>query len=263
MLKNVLFASLSMVDYFQAFILAIVQGITEWLPVSSSAHLAIIQHLFNISPPVFFDIALHLGTLVSVLLFFRNDIIRLINEKDVKMLLFIIIASIPTAIIGLALRDFFESFFSNITLIGIALLVTGAMLFSTRYADDKKQKQLGLASALMIGVAQGIAVAPGISRSGSTISIGMLLGIEKEKAARFSFLLSIPAVLGASILEGRKAALSSIDFGPMVLGVIIAAAVGYLTIGFLLEIIRKNSFSVFAYYCWLLGVMVIILGLIG
>jgi len=252
-----------MVDYFQASILALVQGITEWLPVSSSAHLAIIQHLFGISPPVFFDIALHVGTLISVLLFFRNDIIELIREKDVKMLLYIIIASIPTAIIGLALKDFFESFFSNIALIGVALIITGTLLFLTRYAKEKKQKQPDAASAFIIGIAQGIAVAPGISRSGSTISTGMLLGIDKEKAARFSFLLSVPAVLGAAMLEGRKAVLSSIDFGPMLLGVVVAAVVGYLSIDFLLKIIRKNSFSVFAYYCWLLGIVVIILGLIG
>ena len=251
-----------MVDYFQALILALVQGITEWLPVSSSAHLAIIQHLFGISPPVFFDIALHLGTLVSVLLFFRKEIIRIIMERDVKMALNIVVASIPTAIIGLALKDFFESFFSDILLVGIALIVTGTLLFSIRFVKNKEPKPLGLMSAFAIGIAQGIAVAPGISRSGSTMSIGMLLGIDKEKAARFSFLISIPAILGATILEGRKATLAPMDLGPMLFGVIIAMIVGYLSIGFLLEIIRKNNFSVFAYYCWLLGIIVIVLGLI-
>lgn len=247
-----------MIDYLQAVILAIVQGITEWLPISSSGHLAIIQILFGVSPPLFFDIALHFGTLLSVIAYFRNDIIALLNKKE--WIVFIILASIPTAIIGLALKDFFASFFSDLLLVGLALLITGAFLFMTRNA--KAGSNLAAKSAIVIGIAQGFAVAPGISRSGATIGAGMLLGLDKDQAARFSFLLSIPAILGASLIEARELAIQSVDLGPTVLGVIVAAVVGYLSIGFLLDIIRKGNFSIFSYYCFALGALIIILGVL-
>lgn len=245
-----------MVDYFQAVILAIVQGITEWLPISSSGHLAIIQHIFGISPPLFFDIALHLGTLISVVVYFRKDILGLIHRKD--WLAYIIIASIPTAIIGFSMKGFFASFFSNMLLVGIALLLTGTFLYFTKFA--KQRKELSPTSSFIVGIAQGLAIAPGISRSGATIGAGMLLGIDRNTAARFSFLLSIPAILGATAFEAVDISLQSIDLGPTVLGIAVAAVVGYLSIGFLLDIIRKGSFSIFAYYCWVVGFLSIILG---
>jgi undecaprenyl-diphosphatase len=247
-----------MVDYIQAIILAIIQGITEWLPISSSGHLAIAQYLFGISPPLFFDISLHFGTLISVVAFFWKDILNLVNR--VEMILFIVIASVPTAIIGLTMKDFFAGFYNEIWLVGIALLLTGAFLYLTKYA--KSGKTLNPKLALIIGIAQGLAVAPGISRAGSTIGAGMLLGIDRELAARFSFILSIPAILGATVIEGADLALSSIEIGPTLLGIIVAAIVGYLTIGFLLGIIRKGNFSMFSYYCFALGIITIILGLI-
>jgi undecaprenyl-diphosphatase len=247
-----------MVDYFQALILAIVQGITEWLPISSSGHLALMQHLFGISPPLFFDIALHFGTLISVVVYFWRDILALIRQ--INMILFIIIASIPTAIIGLTMKDFFASFYSDISLVGGALLLTGIFLYLTRFA--KQGKNLNPKLAFIIGIAQGLAVAPGISRAGSTIGAGILLGLEKEAAARFSFILSIPAIIGATVLEGKDLALSSIDVGPTILGIVVAAIVGYLSIDFLLNIIRKGDFSKFSYYCLALGTIIVILGVL-
>jgi undecaprenyl-diphosphatase len=247
-----------MVEYLHALILAIVQGITEWLPISSSGHLALLQHLFGISPPLFFDISLHFGTLISVAVFFWRDILELVRRLD--LVAYIILASIPTAIIGLALKDFFATFFSEITLVGISLLITGTFLYLTKFA--KQSKALDSKSALIIGVAQGFAVAPGISRAGATIGAGMLLGMEKEKAARFSFLLSMPAILGATMIEAKDIVLESIDLGPIIVGITVAAIVGYISIGFLLNIIRKGNFSMFSYYCFALGAIVIILGLI-
>ena len=247
-----------MVDYFQAIVLAVIQGITEWLPISSSGHLAIAQHLFGISPPLFFDISLHLGTLASVVAFFWKDLLGLVHRKD--MLAYLAAASVPTAIIGLALKDFFAGFYSQIWLVGIALLLTGAFLFLTRYS--KTGKPIGLKTALIIGIAQGLAVAPGISRAGSTIGTGMLLGMDREQAAKFSFMLSIPAIIGATLIEGKGIAVDSVEAGPMLLGIAVAAVVGYLSIGFLLDIIKKGNFSMFSYYCFGLGIITIILGLI-
>jgi undecaprenyl-diphosphatase len=247
-----------MVDYFQALILAIVQGITEWLPISSSGHLALMQNLFGISPPLFFDIALHFGTLISVIAYFWRDIIGMIRQ--INILLFIIIASIPTAIIGLTMKDFFASFYSEISFVGIALLLTGTFLYLTKYA--KQGAKLNPKLAFIIGIAQGLAVAPGISRAGSTIGAGMLLGLEKTEAAKFSFILSIPAILGAAMLEAKGLVLNTIDTGPTVLGVAVAAIVGYLSIGFLLNIIRKGDFSLFSYYCFALGAIIVLLGVL-
>jgi len=250
-----------MVDYLQALLLAIVQGITEWLPVSSSAHLAILQKLLGVSPPISFDIALHMGTLASVVLYLRGDLAAIARNRDIRMLACIVVASVPTAIIGFALHDLFASFFSDISLVGAALLVTGTFLFLTRFAEEKSQ--LGPASAFVVGIAQGIAVAPGISRSGSTIGAGMLLGINRGEAARFSFLLSIPAIIGAAFFELRKTPITQIDAGPTALGALAAAAIGYASIGYLMAVIRKGDFSVFACYCWLAGILAIIYGLAG
>jgi len=247
-----------MADYLQALALAIIQGITEWLPISSSGHLALIQHLFGISPPLFFDIALHFGTLLSVVVYFWKDILGLARQLNTVILL--IIATLPTAIIGLLMKDFFASFYSNLIMVGIALLISGSLLFLTRYA--KPGRSLNPKLAFIIGIIQGCAVAPGISRSGSTISAGMLLGLDKNDAARFSFILSIPAILGATLLEGKDIALDSIDLGPTILGVAVAAFVGYLSIGFLLNLIRRGNFSLFSYYCFALGTLIIISGLV-
>jgi undecaprenyl-diphosphatase len=246
-----------MITYLDALLLGLVQGVTEWLPVSSSAHLALLQELLGISPPVLFDIALHFGTLLAVVAYMRNDIIALLRRRD--LLAYIVLASIPTAIIGFALHDFFASFFSNIALVGAALIVTGIALYCTRFAKEKTR--LAPASALVIGVAQGISVAPGISRSGSTIATGMLLGINREEAARFSFLLSIPAIAGAALFEARHAAFAIPDPGPTLLGVAIAALVGYASIDFLLKFLKKGDLGVFSWYCWLLGAGAVIWGI--
>ncbi|HID73083.1 TPA: undecaprenyl-diphosphate phosphatase [Candidatus Micrarchaeota archaeon] len=252
-------------DYLQAIALGIIQGITEWLPVSSSGHLALLQNFFGVSPPVIFDIMLHLGTLAAVTVYFRNDLLALIkgfftfdrNNQDFRLALLIVLASLPTAIIGFGLKDFFASMFSNTLYVGIALLITGAVLFSTRHASGNRAPDAR--SALIMGIVQGCAVAPGISRSGTTISAGMLLGLDKEKTARFSFLMFIPAIIGATIFEAGEMDGLGEFLGPAIVGTVAAAITGYLAIGFLLRLISANRFSIFAYYCFALGLLTIIL----
>ncbi|MFH1393944.1 MAG: undecaprenyl-diphosphate phosphatase [Candidatus Micrarchaeota archaeon] len=254
-------------DYLQAIALGIIQGITEWLPVSSSGHLALLQNFLGVQPPVIFDILLHLGTLAAVCLYMRNDISSLIRgfltldnkNADFRLAIFIIIASIPTAIIGFGFKDFFASFFSNTLYVGIALMLTGMLLLSTRAISGKKAPDAK--SAIIIGIAQGCAVAPGISRSGATISAGILLGLDKEKAARFSFLMFIPAIIGAALFEAKEVAGMGAELGPALVGTATAAIVGYLAIGFLMDLIKKNQFHLFAYYCLALGALTIALSI--
>ncbi len=258
-----------MIDYLQAFILAVIQGITEWLPVSSSGHLAIAQNLLGVSPPVMFDIMLHIGTLLAVIIYFRNDILLLIRgfltfnlqNKDFQYCILMVVASIPTAIIGFAFHDFFASSFSNMPQVALELAITGVAIYSCRLITTKTPKIISVPIAFFVGIAQGISVAPGISRSGFTISAGMLAGLDKESAARFSFLISIPALIGAALFEFRVLDSGSWDAiaGPSIFGAVIAAAIGYLSIGFLLDVIRKGYFSIFAYYCWALALIILLM----
>lgn len=254
-----------MVNYLQAVILAIIQGITEWLPISSSGHLALTQMLLGISPPLFFDIALHIGTLIAVLIYFRNDILQLFrgfltfdkNNIYFRYCLFILLASIPTAIIGFTLKDFFASMFTNSFAVAVALTITGVALYVTKFTKPKTQN-ISSKLAVIIGIAQGFAVAPGISRSGFTISAGMVAGLDKEKAARFSFLLSIPALIGAAAVEFAGETITPDFIGPTILGLTVSAIIGYLSIKFLLDIIRKGQFSLFAYYCWVIAAITVV-----
>jgi undecaprenyl-diphosphatase len=256
-----------MVDLLQAAILALIQGMTEWLPVSSSGHLAIAQHFLGMKSVVFFDVMLHLGTLSAVCFAFRKrigDIICAFDKKDFRsesgrMGLLVILASIPTAMIGFAFHDFFSASFENLLYIGIALLVTAVLLALTKYARPKKK--LGATNSLAIGIAQGIAVMPGISRSGATISTGILAGIDKRKAAEFSFLLSIPAIIGAALFEARGSFVVGTNVLPIFLGAIVAALVGYAAIRLLQAIISKNKFHYFSVYCLVLGLALIALSI--
>lgn len=247
-----------------AVILGIIQGITEWLPVSSSGHLALMQHFFGVHPPLIFDMLLHLGTLAAVVAYFRNDLISLASDillldtksEGFRIGLLIILASVPTALIGLTMEDYFAGMFTDIPLVGLALIITGIVLFLTR--NKSGEKNISIVPALVMGLFQGFAVAPGISRSGMTISAGILLGIDRKKAARFSFLLFIPAILGAIMLKSSDALnIGNELIGPAIVGTLVSAAVGYLAIGALLNLIKKQRFSDFSYYCIVLGIIAI------
>jgi len=253
--------------------LGIIQGLTEFLPVSSSGHLVFFQSLMGLKePPIFFDVMLHLGTLLAVVVYFWTDIWKIAqglgavlkrkhkNLPQVKLFLLIILASIPTGLMGILFEDWFESFFSRPKLVGGMLLITGLVLWITRFAkkEGKPLEQIGWFDAILIGIAQGAAIIPGISRSGATISTGLFCGLDRELSGKFSFLLSIPAILGATLLEFRKIDKAS-GLGTVLIGTAVAFGVGILALTFLMKIIKMGRIFNFSYYCCGMGILMIIL----
>jgi undecaprenyl-diphosphatase len=256
----------------KTIILGIIQGLTEWLPISSTGHLKLAEYFLDLKAPILFDVILHLGTLIVVLFFFRKDIKNILSAlahldfktENGKMIPLIIVGTIPTALIGIVLGDYIETTFENIQPIAIAFLVCGIMLYSSKAAKEKTDS-IGYLTALMIGTAQGIAIIPGISRSGTTIAVALLLGVKREKAFKFSFLLSIPAVLGALGLTVYKQfdelATAGLGWIEILAGMVLAMLVGYLALKLLWKILAKRKFHLFALYCWLLGAALIVLTL--
>jgi len=256
-------------NLIEAFILALVQGITEWLPISSSGHLVIVQQLWGLNVPVFFDVTLHVGTLIAVLVFLRRDVANILKAvvqldfktEEGKLATLVFIGSIPTAVIGFPFRNLFESFFSNLLAVGVAFMVTGCILYASKLTHDRN-KSINYFNALLIGTAQGIALIPGISRSGTTISTGLLRGVKKEKVFQYSFLLYIPAVIGAaigtSVTEWSKLAAAEADVLSIIFGLVVTAMVGYIFLKLLFKVVLKDKFHVFAYYCWALGLILIL-----
>ena len=248
-----------MVTLIEVFILAVVQGLTEWLPVSSSGHLVITQKALGLNLPLIYSVMLHVGTLIVVLTVFRRDIIEIIKavvkrdfETDEgKLALFIVVGSVPTAIVGFIFHDFFESLFSNLPAVGLALLITGVILFLSEKRTGNRK--MGALDSLLIGAAQAIAIIPGISRSGATISTGLLRKIDKKIAFKYSFLLSAPAIVGATLMESKQLALGDIDPVPLLLGTIVSMIVGYASLKLLQKIVMNEKIHLFAYYCWLAG----------
>lgn len=261
-----------------AVMLGVVQGITEFLPISSSGHLVIAQRLLGWKESaVFFDVCLHLGTFLAVLAVFHKDVWDLVqggihltlrrpfmklNPRRLNMqeriFLLVCVGTLPTLFVGLFARHALESAFASVTAVSINLLITGTFLWPTRYVKPLVQKPPGLTrgkQALWIGVCQSMALAPGISRSGATISAGLFLGLERDWAGRYSFLLFVPAVIGALILEGSHIKLENVDVPQTVVGILTAGVSGYMALRILLKIVRKGNFFVFAPYCWLVGVL--------
>lgn len=252
-------------NLLQAIILGVVQGITEFFPISSSGHLVIIQHLFGMKEPMLaFDIFLHLGTTAAILIYFRKEIINILTRER-HIAFYIVVASIPTFIIGFMFKDAVEVLFDRPHIVGYMLLATGVLLIAssiyTRSKRDQAPKKIGVINSLIVGTAQGIAVMPGISRSGATITSGILSGIEKEQAFKFSFLLAIPAVLGASVLKAHKigAGLISKDLVPFLAGAITAMIVGLFSMSVLLKVVKSNKLYLFGIYCILAASLIIIL----
>ncbi len=251
----------------QAVFLGFIQGLTEFLPVSSSGHLAIAQHYLPgfSQPGVLFDVMLHVGTMVAVLIYFRRELVllavspfRRTEEAALyrRLLLLLILASVPTAVIGLLFKDFFEGLFDNIPLVSLMLLVTGTLLFvSERFRRaGRTEGALRVSDALVVGTVQGMAIVPGISRSGSTIAALLLKGVEGETAARFSFLLALPAVFGAALLSLRHLTDVATAQVPVYLGGAATAFItGLLSIHFLMAVIRRKRLFYFALYCWGVG----------
>jgi len=248
------------VTIWQAVILGVVQGITEFFPISSSGHLVVIQSLFGLKEELAFDVFLHFGTLAAILIYFRKDIIALL--KDIKLVLLIITASIPTTIIGFLFKDAVEKFFGMPNVVGYMLILTGALLLAASFYQRfmLPMRGMGFLNSIIIGIAQGIAVMPGISRSGATIGAGILCGLEKELAFKFSFLLAIPAILGASILKFHKIeqGITGKDAICFIVGGLVAMVIGLAAIRILLNALIKNKLYIFGLYCVLAGALIII-----
>ena len=253
-----------------AVLLGLLQGLTEFLPVSSSGHLALAQSLIPgfSQPGVLFDVTLHIGTLVAVCIYFWQDLwgmaLSLFSSgrgdaaASRRMLWLLIAGSVPTAAIGLLFREQFEAMFSDIYGVGVWFIVTGVLLFLTDRVSTRGRElsAMGLLDALVIGIAQGLAIIPSLLRSGTTIAAGVFLGLERGLLVRYSFLLSIPAVAGAFVLElvtHRHEALQGFDPLAYGAGTLAALVVGYWSIGVLLNMTRSRRLSVFAYYCWAVG----------
>jgi len=261
----------------ETIFLGLVQGMTEFLPISSSGHLVIFKNFLGIKEPeLLLDCSLHLGTLLAVCLFFRDDLknmIRDICSMDFKtpyasLAGWVLVGTLPTASIGFFFEDFFEQRFGSISGVGVMLLVTGIMLIIPRIVMLGKKAtsaahggriRVGLLAALAVGAAQGLAIMPGISRSGTTIVVGLLCGLERDLAGRFSFLLAIPAIVGAVVLQFNAEALTKIGVVPLMLGFVTSALVGYFALRILMPMVRKGHLHYFAPYCWAVGFMVLIL----
>lgn len=252
---------------FQAFVLGLAQALGEFLPISSSAHLIIIPWLFKWRDPgLTFDVALHVGTLFAVIAFFWKDWLILfrhglgngLKTREGKMFWYLVVATIPGAISGALLETKAETTFRSPLIIGPLLMIMGIILYAAdRYGAKRQQNEnLSFGQSLIIGISQALAVIPGVSRSGITISSGLFLGLTREEAARFSFLLSTPIIAGAGFLKLRHLTGHAISL-PFVVAVITAAVVGFLVIGFLLKWLRKSSFLPFVWYRLLLGASII------
>jgi undecaprenyl-diphosphatase len=257
-------------DIMTAIILGIVQGLTEFLPVSSSGHLVLMQKIFGVEEPgLFFDTMLHIGTLSAVFVVLWKDIWEILKKIIQPLTLYIIIATIPAVIAALAFKDLIESAFESGQFLGICFLITSALLVTAeqlakRAVDKKSGENMNWIDALIIGVFQAIAIPPGISRSGATISGALSRKMDRDFAARFSFLLSIPAILGALILQvkdlvkGKAPANEIIDILPVAAGTITAAIVGFFAVKMMLKIIREKSLYGFAIYTAAVGLLVLL-----
>ncbi len=246
----------------QAILLGIIQGLTEFLPVSSSGHLVIVQMLLGLNADMLmFDVFVHVGTLVAVFVAFWSDIKQLILHPINRFLGLILIACIPTGLIGVFLDDIFENLFSSVVAVAIALIVTGILLvLSDSFHGEKTIKEMKVTDALLVGVLQGVAITPGLSRSGTTIFGSLLLGLRREDAARFSFIVSIPVILGATLKEGAEMVIDHafVMEWTYFLAAAVAAATGYLAIRLCLRLLKKQKMRYFSYYVWAVALVVLV-----
>jgi undecaprenyl-diphosphatase len=250
-------------------ILGLVQGLAEWLPISSTGHLKVAEHYLGLTTTPLFNLILHLGTLIIVVFYFRKDIGQLLTalghldfkSEYGKMIPLIVAATIPTAIIGLVYVQFLEDTLQQLSIIGVTFAIGATLVYSSKLGKESTDI-ITYQMALMMGIAQGFAIFPGLSRSGATISTALLLGLKREKAFKFSFLLSIPAILGDTLVETYKQqgqiALSGIGSTDLLIGVAIAIVVGFIAIRIVSRVVATRRFHYFAVYTWLLGAALVI-----
>ncbi len=275
---------------WNAIILGLVQGVAEFLPISSSGHLAILQNLFGMTTTdnghMFFDVLLHFGTLISICIVYWGDIVAMVRElidcchgrggviaedgkahyPAARLFLMIVIATLPLFLV-LPVNDYVEQLYYHTAFIGVALILTGCILYvaDKMLPGRKTESSMRVRDALIIGLCQAVATIPGLSRSGTTIAAGMATGQRRDYAVKFSFLLSLPAVLGANILSLVKAIKAGIDatlIPAYLIGMAVAMVSGVFAIGLVKTITNKGKFGKFSYYCWTVGALTIILSLI-
>jgi len=261
------------VNYGQAVLLGLVQGLTEFLPVSSSGHLVVAGAAVGLSiPGVTVEVLLHVATLLAVLIVYRGRIVELVvgcvrGRVDAwRMVGLLALASIPAAIVGLLFEHAIEEAFDSLLLVGIDFLVTGGVLWSTRRLGGRAVAETPtVGGATAIGVAQAFAILPGISRSGTTVSAALWFGVKPQRAAEFSFLMAVPAIAGAAVLELPNLSLGTVGggWGPLLAGFVAALASGVFAIRFLVALLRRGSFHRFAPYCWALGIVTVLWAVIG
>lgn len=267
-------------DIIQGIIIGIVQGLTEFLPVSSSAHLVFFHRLLGVESSIAFDVFLHLGTLIAVMWFFRYDIYKMLvswfsSIQDIlhgrfkegfyedpykRLAWYVILATIPVGIVGVLFEDSIDALFAGALYVpAFFLFVTGTILYlSQRMSSGEiNYNTITKKEALFMGLGQACAILPGLSRSGTTIAAGLTIGLNKEFAAKFSFILSIPAIFGAFVIQLKDIG-SAMDanFLPVFLGFIASIVAGYVAIKWMLDLIQNKSLDIFAYYCWLMGLIV-------
>ena len=267
-------------NVLEAVFLGIVQGATEFLPVSSSGHLVLLPWLLNIAEPgLAFSAILHWGTVFAVLVFFREDLMRILaagwkslgtrslEDADARLGWWIVIGTIPAVVLGLLFKDVFEQLFGRPRTVALFLIATAGLLFVSERISEKLRStaDLNWRDAILIGLAQALAITPGISRSGATIAAGLVLGLRREDATRYSFLLGIPAILGAgllSLLDLFSAGMLSQQWPGMLGGFLAAAFTGYMAIRWLLSYVRNHSLNIFAFYCVLAGCSMFVVSLL-
>ena len=274
--------------------LGVIQGLTEFLPISSSGHLVIFQHLIGLKDPeLLLDISLHIGTLLAIFIFFWSDIRAMVAEcvaflrnllwtrkpaalapkgmKDrvdearqlpyARLTFWVLLGVIPTAVIGIAFRQLFHEMFGSTLVVGIMLMITGTILGASRLIPDRtmKKKSIGMFTALAVGLAQGAAITPGISRSGITIVCGLLCGLDRELAGRFSFLISIPAIIGALVMQFDMTELGEIGYAPFVTGIFISFVTGLIALKITMNYVKKGKLHYFLPYCFLAGIVALVI----
>jgi undecaprenyl-diphosphatase len=250
-------------SYFDTILLGIIQGLTEFLPVSSSGHLVLAEHFLNVKiPGVTLELVLHLGTLLAVLIYFHKKILTLIislfvpeMKPERRMILYLIVGSIPAGFLGFFFKDFFENAFSSPVMTSIFLIITGFILLSTALFRIGR-KEITFGRSIIIGLGQAAAILPGISRSGTTISAGLFVGVNPVMAAEFSFLLSIPAIGGAVLLKAKDILeINASLWGHYFAGAVVSFLFGLLSVYLLLGIIKKGKFKYFGVYCLVIGLI--------
>lgn len=276
---------ISQIDSVEAVFLGVVQGLTEFLPISSSGHLVAFQHFLGLqNPELFFDVVVHGATLLAVLIVYGKDFWEIGKESlsaipdmarkgsleavwqsrpYLRLAVYLLVGTVPAAVTGLLFEDALEQAFGSLFSVGCLLIATGTVLYGTKSSKGAGRDLAGLSlrDSLVIGIAQSLALLPGISRSGITIAAGLFCGLRRELSARFSFLLSVPAILGANLLQAYKArgTLQTIDQWPFLLGGFTALVAGYVALRLLLSIVQKGKLFRFAYYCWAAGTLLAVI----